>query len=80
MATATITSKGQITIPKELREKLGIRPGQVLDFSADDRGRLIATKASSRSALDELYGILKLKKSTDEVMRELRGEREDLLP
>lgn len=76
----TVSEKGQITIPKELRERLGIRPGQVLDFSADERGRLIATKASSRGALDELYGVLKLAKSTDEIMRELRGDREDLLP
>lgn len=76
----TVSEKGQITIPKALREKLGIRPGQVLDFSADDRGRLIATKASGRSALDELYGVLDLGKSTDEIMRELRGDREDLLP
>jgi AbrB family looped-hinge helix DNA binding protein len=76
----TVSEKGQITIPKALREKLGIRPGQVLDFSADDRGRLIATKASTRSALDELYGVLNLGKTTDEIMRELRGEREDLIP
>jgi AbrB family looped-hinge helix DNA binding protein len=75
-----VSEKGQITIPKALREKLGIRPGQVLDFSADDRGRLIATKASTRSALDELYGVLNLGKTTDEIMRELRGEREDLIP
>lgn len=76
---ATVSEKGQVTIPKALREKLGIRPGQVLDFSADDRGRLIATKASSRSALDELYGVLNLGKTTDEIMRELRGDREDLI-
>jgi AbrB family looped-hinge helix DNA binding protein len=76
----TVSEKGQITIPKALREKLGIRPGQVLDFSADDCGRLIATKASTRSALDELYGVLNLGKTTDEIMRELRGEREDLIP
>jgi AbrB family looped-hinge helix DNA binding protein len=76
----TVSEKGQITIPKALREKLGIRPGQVLDFSADDRGRLIATKASTRSALDELYGVLNLGKTTDEIMRELRGDRGDLIP
>jgi AbrB family looped-hinge helix DNA binding protein len=69
--------KGQITIPKALRDKLGIQPGQVLDLIADERGRLIATKPSSRAALDDLYGILNLGESTDEVMRELRGRRED---
>lgn len=29
---ATLTSKGQITIPIAIRERLGLRPGQVLDF------------------------------------------------
>jgi AbrB family looped-hinge helix DNA binding protein len=75
-----VSEKGQITIPKALRDELGIQPGQVLDFIADERGCLVATKASSRSGVDELYGVLELGKSTDEVMRELRGDREDLVP
>ena len=29
---ATLTSKGQITIPAAIRERLGLKPGQVLDF------------------------------------------------
>lgn len=32
---ATLTSKGQITIPAKIRRKLGLRPGQVLDFDED---------------------------------------------
>lgn len=32
---ATLTSKGQITIPLAIREKLGLRPGQILDFDPD---------------------------------------------
>jgi AbrB family looped-hinge helix DNA binding protein len=32
---ATLTSKGQITIPSKIRERLGLKPGQILDFDED---------------------------------------------
>lgn len=38
MATATITSKGQTTIPKEIREKLGLHPGDKIDFVMGEDG------------------------------------------
>jgi antitoxin PrlF len=68
-----VSEKGQITIPKPLRVRLGIRKGQVLDVR-EDRGRLVMTKHKPpRDAIDELYGILKLGRSTNEIMDELRG-------
>jgi AbrB family looped-hinge helix DNA binding protein len=69
----TVSEKGQITIPKPLRIRLGIRTGQVLEVR-EERGRLVMSKQNtSRDAIDELYGILKLGRSTDEIMDELRG-------
>ena len=38
MATATITSKGQITIPKEVRDALGVEPGDRVEFVAQEKG------------------------------------------
>lgn len=38
MPTATLTSKGQITIPLSLRTALGLHPGSKLDFIRDDSG------------------------------------------
>ena len=67
-----VTERGQVTIPKELRERLGIRPGQVLEF--DERGgTLTLSKRMVRSPVDELYGILPSERSTDELIEELRG-------
>ncbi len=74
---AIVSEKGQVTIPKRLRERLGIKPGQVLEFEEDD-GRLVARKSSDQDPLDAVYGILKLNKTTDEVMRELRGDYDPL--
>jgi len=69
-----VSEKGQITIPKPLRVRLGIRVGQVLEVK-EEQGRLVMSKQeASRDAIDKLYGILKLGRSTDEVMKELRGD------
>ena len=68
-----VSEKGQVTIPKRLRERLGIRPGQVLDFR-EERGRLVATKATPQDPVERLYGILKLGRPTDDVITALRGK------
>ena len=70
---AIVSEKGQVTIPKALRDRLGIRPGQVLDF-CEEKGRLVAKKTNAKDPIESLIGILKLGKSTDEIMKELRGE------
>jgi AbrB family looped-hinge helix DNA binding protein len=38
MPVATLTSKGQITLPKPIRELLKLHPGDAVDFVVDDRG------------------------------------------
>lgn len=70
---ATIAERGQVTIPKALRKKLGMRPGMVLDFH-DENGRLVAVKVAVADPVAQVYGMLKLGKRTDAVLRELRGE------
>jgi antitoxin PrlF len=73
---AIVSEKGQVTIPKQLRERLGIRPGQVLDFD-EENGRLVAVKTAATDSIDSVYGILALGRSTNAVMRELRGDYGD---
>ncbi len=38
MPIATVTSKGQITIPAEVRERLGLRAGSRVQFVSDEQG------------------------------------------
>ncbi len=71
---AKVAERGQVTIPKILRERLGIRPGTMLDFSAEN-GRLVAVKFESVPAVDQIYGKFGRGRSTDTILAELRGEK-----
>ncbi len=70
---AKVAERGQITIPKALRERLGIRPGTILEFS-EELGRLVVVKADLAHPVDQVYGQLGRGRRTDEVVMELRGE------
>lgn len=71
----TVSEKGQITIPKALRDRMGIRPGQVLEFR-EEHGRLVLSKRVSEDAFASVIGILELDRTTDELLDELRGPAE----
>jgi antitoxin PrlF len=71
---ATVSEKGQVTIPKRLRDRLGIRPGQVLDFE-ERAGELVARKTAAGEGVRSLYGVIDLGVSTDQFLDELRGPR-----
>jgi antitoxin PrlF len=74
---AKITSKGQITIPREVRRRLGVRAGDRLQFEEDGNGvRVTAIRKESPFAKFMGIGnpgIGKGRKSVQKWMRELRG-------
>lgn len=55
MYQSKITKKGQTTIPKKIREEIGLKPGDAVRFSIQDGAIEIRPLISARS----LYGILK---------------------
>jgi len=69
---ANVAERGQVTILKVLRERLGLRPGTVLEFK-EDQGKLVAVKATTMDSIDQFYGKLGSGRRTDDVMRQLRG-------
>lgn len=69
---STVSEKGQVTIPKAVRAKLGLRPGTVIEFEAD-RGRLIGRKAGGRDVIDELFGSLAMDEPVDDYIERVRG-------
>ncbi len=55
MPYATMTSKGQLTVPKDVRDLLELSSGDRVEFTADDRGGVTMRKAPIRSVTD-LFG------------------------
>ncbi|HEX7185207.1 MAG TPA: AbrB/MazE/SpoVT family DNA-binding domain-containing protein [Thermoanaerobaculia bacterium] len=58
MAASTLTSKGQITIPKEVRDRLGVQEGDRIVFQFDEQDRLIL-RPETRDPLGNLVGLLR---------------------
>lgn len=68
-----VTKKGQVTIPKKIREAMGIRPGSEVNFQIHNR-ECVLRKVLRGSPFEKWTGYLKIKKSTDQIIEELRGE------
>ena len=76
--SATVTSKGQITIPKRVRDFLGIKAGSRVDFQRSEDGRIVLVKVDKKTRANRLArmrGHAGKGLSTDEIMAMTRGER-----
>lgn len=72
-----VTSKGQVTIPKRVREVLGIRPGSRVDFALTADRRVVLVKAGTPprpSRFARVRGRATVKMTTDQIMALTRGE------
>lgn len=73
---ATVTSKGQITIPEPLRRRFGLRPGTVLEFD-ENAPQLTARRIVSRQRMARAVGVLERElagKNSAEWLVDLRGD------
>lgn len=74
---STLTSKGQVTLPKKFRDYLGLQPGAVVGFSLGAHGEVIVSSADvkprrGKRRFDALRGSLATGKTTDALMSLLR--------
>jgi antitoxin PrlF len=73
-----VTTKGQVTIPKEIRDALGIEPGDEITFEEVDSGYRIQKKAPTTAnggdPFDKYRGMADSADTMPERMRRLRGE------
>lgn len=80
----TLTSKGQVTIPKAVRDLLGLTPGASVVFELEEDGRVVvrrdrggrvaAREAAPRDRFARARGTADAGLSTDEIMTLMRGE------
>ena len=77
MAT-TLTSKGQVTVPKHIRDALHLLPGSAVEFGVNNQGQVVLSPAKPRQAsaaknrFEAARGTATVKWRTDDLMRLLR--------
>jgi AbrB family looped-hinge helix DNA binding protein len=77
--STTLTIKGQVTIPKQIRDALGLRPGMPVDFSVNQEGEVVIHKAQCADKrepdrFEAARGKADVKWRTQDLMALLRGE------
>jgi len=75
----TMTIKGQVTIPKRIRDALGLKPGAKIDFAVNQDGEVVLHRAKvaakgQKDRFESARGKADIKWRTDDLMALLRGE------
>ena len=76
--STTLTLKGQVTIPKHIRDALGLMPGAQLDFAVNSQGEVVLHKAvantvTSKDRFELARGKAQIKWKTKDLMKLLRS-------
>jgi antitoxin PrlF len=78
LMAVTVTSKGQVTVPKQVRDRLGIKPGSKVDFEIAEDGRAFLRRVGKRtvkpSRFERMRGTATSGLTTDAIMALSRGE------
>jgi len=82
----TMTVKGQVTVPKDVRDALGLKPGEQVEFDWNAAGEAIIRKAvvdperertairQRIEAVSDRFAHLRSGRATDDIMRDIRGD------
>ena len=83
MTITNVTSKGQVTLPKRVRDAMGLKPGAKVSIEYSDGGAIVRPaprkhgkigKSDFMKRIEKVRGTLKLGMSTDEYMKMMRGD------
>lgn len=72
---STISSKGQVTVPVEVRKRLGLVAGTPVEFELHEGGVLLRKGISGDHPVDRVWGILPFERPVDDILDEMRGPR-----
>jgi AbrB family looped-hinge helix DNA binding protein len=78
--STTVTSKGQVTIPKRARDAVGLKPGSKVDVEVKPGVGVVIKplgkprKSDMERRIEKVRGTLKTSMTTDEIMKFLRGD------
>ena len=72
---STVSSKGQVTVPAEIRDRLGLAPGTLVVFEVREEGVLMRKGSRGEHPVDRVYGTLDLARPVDALIDEMRGPR-----
>ena len=68
-----VMERGQITIPKEIRDRYGIKAGSELKILPVEEGLLLVKEKPGKSPFREIFGILGKHINSDSVIEDIRG-------
>lgn len=74
---STISSKGQITVPLEVRNRLGLAPGTAVRFELRPEGVLLKKGSGQEHPVQKVYGVIKPLQAVDALalLDQMRGPR-----
>jgi AbrB family looped-hinge helix DNA binding protein len=68
-----VSERGQVTIPKKLRDRYGLHAEVEIDFVPDDEGIRVKKHTAASHPVREVFGILKRPSEVDTYIEEIRG-------
>ena len=68
-----VSERGQITIPKPLRDRFGMNPDVEVEITPTEEGLLIQKRTAARHPVDRVYAVLGRRGSTDDYIEKIRG-------
>ena len=68
-----VSERGQITLPKPLRDRFGMHHNVEVEVVPADGGLLVRKRSAARHPVDRVYGVLETGGMTDDYLEEVRG-------
>jgi antitoxin PrlF len=68
-----VSERGQITIPKAIRDRFGLQPNIEVELEVTEKGVLIRKRSQAQHPVDQVFGILDRPSDTDRYIEEVRG-------